>query len=191
MRKNDNMTKRNAIRLYRIYSGAEGYIIGFIYKKAVYMIKLKEIPPRYIQVWKSSKKNGHKEKIQLVLNNPEKEELIRKGAIQIGGAEMAAKINSMGNGKGVYFESLIATMNGQTFRGKDSVGFWVCGDIELDGTQYQIKFGTSQIVTYSTLRNLQACGKNYKQYSPKMVMKKTEEQRDEILNKIRKGEWVA
>ena len=45
-------------------------------------------------------------------------------------------------------------MNGQAFRGKENVGFWVEGDLEIDGRQVQIKFNGAQIVVETTLERL-------------------------------------
>ena len=59
------MTKGNAIRYYRKFSGADRYIIGFVYKHELYAIAVDEIMPRFMKVEKSSsKKRGH-EKLQL------------------------------------------------------------------------------------------------------------------------------
>ena len=45
-------------------------------------------------------------------------------------------------------------MNGQTFRGKENVGFWVEGDLEINGEQVQIKLNGAQIVVETTLERL-------------------------------------
>ena len=39
-------------------------------------------------------------------------------------------------------------------RGKENVGFWVEGDLEIDGRQVQIKFNGAQIVVETTLERL-------------------------------------
>ena len=74
------MKKENAIRYYRKFSAADGYIIGFEYKKENYIITVDELMPRWIRVEKASTKNGGHEKLQLRLNNKHKEQLIKKGA---------------------------------------------------------------------------------------------------------------
>ena len=56
--------------------------------------------------------------------------------------------------KGVEFERIISEMNGQQFRGKENVGFWVEGDLEIDGKQVQIKYNGAQIVVEKTLERL-------------------------------------
>ena len=78
------MTKGNAIRYYRKFSGAQGYIIGFTYKKKNYMIRIEgELMPRFLKMGKQASKKGGHEKLDLYLNNELKEELIRKGAVEI------------------------------------------------------------------------------------------------------------
>lgn len=147
------MTKQRMIKLYRQYSGADSYIIGFVYKHELYMIEVDEIMPRQMQVLHTSHKNGYQPKLQLVLNNHLKEQFIRKGATHLGSEEMV--MNGEFN-KGVEFERLICEINGIEFRGKDSVGFWVGGDVEINGRQVQVKFQGAQIVAEKTLKRLQS-----------------------------------
>jgi hypothetical protein len=149
------MTKETMIKNYRKFSAAQGYIIGFEYKHQIYMITLEEIAPRFTTVMYMSKKNGGGRKLQFVLKKAHKEQLIRKGATLIGNEEiLEGRYN-----KGVEFERLISEMNGQEFRGKENVGFWVEGDLEINGMQYQIKFNGAQIVTEKTLERLKRAGK--------------------------------
>jgi len=117
------------------------------------MIEVDEIMPRQMQVLHTSHKNGYQPKLQLVLNNHLKEQFIRKGATHLGSEEMV--MNGEFN-KGVEFERLICEMNGIEFRGKDSVGFWVGGDVEINGRQVQVKFQGAQIVAEKTLKRLQS-----------------------------------
>lgn len=148
------MTKGNMIRYYRKFSGADSYIIGFTYKHELYMIEVEEIMPRQMQVLHSSHRNGYQPKLQLVLNNHLKEQFIKKGAQHLGHESLLiGEFN-----KGVEFERLVAEMNGQEFRGKDNVGFWVSGDLEINGRQVQIKFQGAQIVAEKTLKKLQKRG---------------------------------
>jgi hypothetical protein len=157
------MKKANAIRYYRKFSAAEGYIIGFCYKKEWYMITLDEIPPRYMTVERECSAKGGHEKLQLRLRNAYKEQLIRKGAVKID-------FIPEGN-KGRAFERFVYEQNGQEFRGNDHVGFWVEGDINIDGIEYQLKLEGAQIVTFATLHNLQKAGKDFRNYVPKVGRK--------------------
>ena len=145
------MNKDTMIRQYRRFSAAEAYIIGFEYKHTVYAVMVDEIMPRYMRVEHESSKKGGAAKLQLRLPNKYKEQLLRKGAVALGGEEiLVGEYN-----KGVEFERIISEMNGQTFRGKENVGFWVEGDLEIDGRQVQIKFNGAQIVVETTLKRLQ------------------------------------
>jgi len=144
------MVKATAIKKYRKYSAADAYILGFIYKNNLYAIMVDEIAPRFMRVERESSKKGGKEKLQLRLRNKDMEYLIRKGAECFGdNSALDGEYN-----KGVEFERLVYNRNGQEYRGKDSVGFWVAGDIEIDGKQVQVKLNGAQIVVYSTLENL-------------------------------------
>lgn len=145
------MNKQTMIRQYRRFSAADGYILGFEYEKTVYAVMVEEIMPRFMRVEHESSKKGGCPKLQLRLTKPFKEQLIRKGAIALGGAEiLEGKYN-----KGVEFERIVAEMNGFEFRGKENIGFWVAGDLEIDGKQIQVKLNGAQIVVEKTLHRLQ------------------------------------
>lgn len=159
------MTKGNAIRYYRKFSGANAYILGFTYKKENYMAIVNEIMPRFISIEKASSKKGGGEKLQLRLKNEHMEQLIRKGAQKID-----YEVVKGNNGRA--FEMWVQNYFGQTEREWDADGFWVGGDVSIDGIEYQVKFNGAQIVTFDTLHNLQKCGKDYKSYVPKRGRKK-------------------
>lgn len=154
------MKKENAIRYYRKFSAADGYIIAFEYKKENYIITVDELMPRWLRVEHEASSKGGKEKLQLRLSNKFKEQLIRKGATKF-------EFNPDNKNLGVALEREVYRMNGQEPRAKDNVGFWVSGDITIDGKEYQIKREGAQIVVFETLKKLQECGKNWKEYRPK------------------------
>lgn len=145
------MTKATMIKNYRKFSGAESYIIGFTYKHMLYMIKVAEIMPRYMSVQHSSSKTGRVPKLQLTINNSHKEQMIRKGAICLGSEDLVVcdDLN-----KGFAFERLVSEFYGIEYRGQDNVGFWVGGDLEVNGEQIQVKFQGAQIVAEKTLERL-------------------------------------
>ena len=145
------MNKNTMIRQYRRFSAADGYILGFEHNKQVYAIQVDEIMPRFMRVEHESTKKGGAPKLQLRLTKAYREELLRKGAILLGGVEI---LNGQYN-KGVEFERLISERHGQEFRGKENVGFWIEGDLEINGKQIQIKFNGAQIVVERTLHRLQ------------------------------------
>ena len=146
------MTKATMIKNYRKFSGAESYIIGFVYKHQLYMIKVAEIMPRWMSVQHSSSRTGRIPKLQMSIRNKDKEQFIRKGAILLGDENLIVcdDLN-----KGFAFERLVSEYYGIEYRGQDNVGFWVGGDLEVDGEQVQIKFQNAQIVAENTLKKLQ------------------------------------
>lgn len=146
------MTKGNAIRYYRKFSGADAYILGFIYKHELYAITVDEIMPRFMRVERSSVKKGAHEKLQFRLNNQHKEQLIRKGAQKIG---TEADLLEIPNNKGVSFERMVYRMNGQKPREKDNIRFTEGGDININGIEYQVKLEGAQIVEFRTLNKIQ------------------------------------
>lgn len=144
------MNKETMIKNYRKFSAADAYILGFEYKHNIYYIMIDEIPPRYMTVEHESSKKGGAAKLQLRLKKAYREQLIRKGATLIGTEDiLIGEYN-----KGVEFERIISEMNGQKFRGKENVGFWVEGDLEINGKQVQIKYNGAQIVVEKTLERL-------------------------------------
>lgn len=144
------MTKQTMIRNYRKFSPVDGYVLGFIYKHNLYAIEVREIAPRYIKLEHESSKKGGCEKLQFRLNNQYKEQLIRKGAECLGTEEMLVGTYN----KGVEFERIITEKSGQEFRGKDSVPFYMGGDLNINGKELQVKLEGAQIVVARTLENL-------------------------------------
>ena len=149
------MTKATMIKNYRRFSGAESYIIGFVYKHQLYMIKVAEIMPRWMSVQHSSSRTGRIPKLQMSIRNKDKEQFIRKGAILLCDEN---QIVCDDLNKGFAFERLVSEYYGIEYRGQDNVGFWVGGDLEVDGEQIQIKFQNAQIVAENTLKKLQKKG---------------------------------
>lgn len=145
------MKKNTMIKHYRNFTAAEGYIIGFDYKKKCYMANVEKLMPRYIAISRASTKNGGGQKLQLRLTNKIKEELIRKGAILIGEAGM---FKGLEFNQGVEFERYVDNMYGVEFRGKDSTPFYKAGDLTINGKEIQVKFGNAQVVAEKTLYRL-------------------------------------
>lgn len=145
------MTKQTMIRNYRKYSAADSYILGFEAQGNIYFSEIEEIPPRYVKVETCSKKNGGYRKLQLRLLSKYKNELMKN-------AEMLCSLEELTHGtyknKGVEFEKRISEKFGIEYRGKDNIGFWIAGDLEINGKQIQIKFNGAQIVVENTLEKL-------------------------------------
>ena len=137
---------------YEKFTKAESYIIGFELDGVVYGGLLKEIPRRYLTIQREKLRNG-KHDFGLYVNARSKKvknELL-KNSIILGTSEdlIDTKYN-----KGVMLEKLVYEYYGQEFRGKDNVPFYESGDITINGTEVQVKFGLARVVSNGTLTRL-------------------------------------
>lgn len=156
------MTKGNAIRYYRKFSGADRYFIGFLLNHNLYVADVEEIMPRFQTILRASSQNGGGEKLQMALKKAHKEQLLKKGAICLGTeADLLAKVEEIQtrenkkSGKGWALEEMICEYLGIEVKPQDNAGFWTGGDINYNGLEYQIKFENAQIVAFKTIKNLQ------------------------------------
>ena len=142
------MTKQTFIKTYRNYSAADSYILGFTYAHNLYMIEVDEIMPRFLSVEEASRNQG--ENLRLRLKKKHKEQLMKKSPICLGSADClkAEKYN-----KGEIFEKLVTEYFGQTWK-KDTVPFWVQGDICLDGKEVQIKLDSATLMNTKQIARL-------------------------------------
>jgi len=142
------MNKNTMIKHYRNHSAADSYIIGFTCDKNLYMIEVAEIMPRFLSVEQASRNQG--ENLRLRLKKQHKAQLLRKGAVLLGSADMltADKYN-----KGENFEKVVTEYFGQEWH-KDTVPFWVQGDIEVNGKQIQIKLDSATLMNTKQIAKL-------------------------------------
>ena len=142
------MTKATMIRNYRKYSAADEYILGFVYNKMLYFVELEEIMPRYLNVEEASRNQGNN--LRLRLKKAHKESFMKKNPICLGSADllMQSKYN-----KGEIFEKLVTEYFGQTWE-KDTIPFWVQGDINVDGKEIQIKLDSATLMNTKQIKKL-------------------------------------
>ena len=146
MRRLDRMRKQ-----YEQFTAAEGYAIGFHIGDDVYCAMIDRIPRRYTKIQKECSKAGGGYGLYInVRSNKCKAELLRK-AIKVG---TVADLEDATYNKGVMFEKLVYEINGQVFRGKDNVKFYISGDITIDGKEIQVKYEHARICYDKTLRKL-------------------------------------
>lgn len=142
-------TKQTLIRNYRKYSGADSYIIGYIYKKKLFMTKVNEIMPRFMVVSNSDTRG---QSLRLYLNNKLKEQLLKQNAILLGNQEI---LDNGEKNRGWAFEKIIYDYYKiNPYKGKDNKGFWLGGDINIKGEEIQIKFENATMCSTSTLEKL-------------------------------------
>ena len=142
------MTKRTIINTYRKYSAADSYILGFIYDKKLYMVETKEIMPRFLTVEEASRNQG--ENLRLRIRKPLKEQLMRKNPICLGDAN---QLETEKYNKGEIFEKLVTEYFGQEWK-KDTIPFWVQGDLNLDGKEIQIKLDSATLMNTNQIAKL-------------------------------------
>jgi len=141
-------TKRTMIKHYRNHSAADSYILGFINNKMLYMVEVEEIMPRFLSVEQASRNQG--ENLRLRITKKLKNQLMKKNPICLGSASLltAEKYN-----KGEIFEKIVTEFFGQTWV-KDTIPFWVQGDIEVDGRQIQIKLDSATLMNTKQIAKL-------------------------------------
>lgn len=142
------MKKRTMIDYYRKFSAADGYILGFVYGGFIYMIETEEIKPRFLTVEEASRNQG--ENLRLRIRKKLKEQLMRKKPICLGEASL---LKSEKYNKGEIFEKLVTEYFNQTWK-KDTIPFWVQGDINVDGKEIQIKFDAATLMNTKQVTKL-------------------------------------
>lgn len=141
-------TKRTMIKHYREHSAADSYILGFVNNKMLYMVEVAEIMPRFLSVEQASRNQG--ENLRLRITKKLKNQLMKKNPVCLGSASLltAEKYN-----KGEIFEKIVTEFFGQTWV-KDTIPFWVQGDIEVDGRQIQIKLDSATLMNTKQIAKL-------------------------------------
>lgn len=142
------MTKTTLIKAYRKYSAADNYILGFIFNHMVYMVRVAEIMPRFLNVEEASRNQG--ENLRLRLRKAHKASLMKKNPICLGSADC---LNAEKYNKGEIFEKLVTEYFGQTWK-KDTVPFYKDGDITVDGKKIQIKLDSATLMNTKQIKNI-------------------------------------
>lgn len=151
------MKKATMIKHYRSHSAADEYIIGFTNDKMLYFVRLPEILPRWLNVEEASRNQG--QNLRLRIRKKDKTTLLNKGAICLGPSSLLKqdKYN-----KGEIFEKLVTEYYGQKWS-KDTIPFWVQGDIKINNIEIQIKLDTA------TLMNTKQIEKHFYKINRKAV----------------------
>ena len=139
--------------LYEKFTAATMYNLGFIFQHKLYGIDLRKLPQECLKLNRASSKRGGAQRIRIRLSKAVKLQLIAMGAEQLG-AETLLTGNDHYN-KGERYERIITERAGQTWT-KDSVPFYVAGDLALNGEQIQIKLDGATLVEETTLYKLLA-----------------------------------
>ncbi len=147
------MTKANFFKYYNRLAGCHAYLVFFMYKGDVYMAQCHRIMPRWCIESRTSSKRGGEQTFRMSLNNSHKEQLIRKGAIKVF---TVTEFDCMPYAnKGHRCEWWLHQEYELGEYKPDRERFDKCGDVMIDGIEYQVKFENASLTTVSTLHNAQ------------------------------------
>ena len=138
------------IAAYIALTAAHEYWFGFILNHKVYVatgMSFADLRP-FLKIEKAAASKGGHSKIRIKARVGELAELLPRATL-LGDEEILAdeKWNT-----GIKFEQIVTErIAGQEWV-RDSVPFWVAGDIALNGTQIQVKFNGAELTNEKTIR---------------------------------------
>ena len=137
----------NLLNAYNATTAAAAYILGFILNNAVYTIYLPHLPEWLVAMDRESTSHGGARKLRIRMNAIARHRLLNMGAAYVGTVNevLASRKN-----KGEAFEQWVTENAGQEWH-KDSVPYYVDGDITIGGTKYQIKFESASLANETTI----------------------------------------
>ena len=141
------MAKATMLKIYKNKSKADYYIIGFIVKGLLYMISMEEIPSEFLKVEKASRNQG--ENLRLRIASAYRKNLVAN-AICLGTIDL---LTATAYNKGENFEKVVTEYYGQEWK-KDTVPFYVDGDITINGQKVQIKLDSATLTNTKQLEKL-------------------------------------
>lgn len=145
--------KMEMLNTYNARNAADAYVLGFTLDGWLYRIELAEIPAHMVGMTRMSSAKGGFRKIRVKLNKAAKLELIAMGAELMGPASLLEQ--DAAHNRGENFERLVAEAAGKTWV-KDSVPFWVAGDLRVNGRELQIKLDGAELANERSLARAMA-----------------------------------
>ena len=148
------MTMTEMMNAYSARSAAHTYALGFVEGHNLYAAKLTFAElSRFFKLDRASSKRGGFAKIRIKLTAKDRAEL--SATAELIGAEDLLMKDSAHN-KGENFErELTERWTSETWV-KDSVPFWVAGDIRVDGVEIQVKLDGAELTNERILSKLGA-----------------------------------
>ena len=146
------MTMTEMMTAYNARSAAHVYALGFVHADRLYAVKLglAELS-QYAKLDRASSKRGGFAKIRIKLTAKDRAEL--SATAELLGAEDLLMKDAAHN-KGENFErELTERWTAETWV-KDSVPFWMAGDIRVAGEEIQIKLDGAELTNEKLLSRL-------------------------------------
>lgn len=139
-------------RRYNKFSAADQTWLGFERRGLVYKVEFTHLPRKYMRLTHASSARGGYAKIKIYIPASECDRLIQQGKAVCVGTKADLYADPKHN-RGENFERIITEMYTSEKWVKDSVPFWIAGDIEYKGMQIQIKFNYAELTNEKTLAN--------------------------------------
>ena len=146
------MTMTEMMNRYEQASAAHTYALGFTANGNLYATKLNFTElSRYFKLDRASSKRGGFAKIRIKLTSADRAELSLTAEL-IGAESLLVKDTA--HNKGENFErELTERWTAETWV-KDSVPFWVAGDITVNGEEVQVKLDGAELTNERTLARM-------------------------------------
>ena len=146
------MTMTEMKAAYSARSAAHAYALGFVHAGSLYAAKLDfEELSRFFKLDRASSKRGGFAKIRIKLTAADRAELSAKAEL-IGSEDLLLK--DAAHNKGENFERELTERWAHETWVKDSVPFWMAGDIRVDGIEIQIKLDGAELTNEKILSRL-------------------------------------
>lgn len=150
------MKKMDFWKEYNARNAAHTYALGFVLKGRIYVVIVTaETCAEYVKLDKASRGAG--QSLRFKPNTGDKFNLLTAGkAIELCSVSVFNALVAESNyNKGEIFEKLVTEYFGQTWV-KDNIPFTEAGDINVDGTEIQIKFQGATFCTEKQILRLRA-----------------------------------
>ena len=146
------MTMTEMMEAYNERSAAHAYALGFIHDHALYAVKLNFAELScFFKLDRASSKRGGFAKIRIKLTAKDRAELSAK-AERLGAEDLLMK--DPAHNKGENFERELTERWTAEEWVKDSIPFWVKGDITVSGEEIQVKLDGAELTNERTLARI-------------------------------------
>ena len=137
---------------YCKHSASHKYALGFVFGGCLYVITLSfDELSRFFKLDRASSKRGGFRKIRIKLTSADRAELSAK-AEKLGAESLLTKDTA--HNKGENFERELTERWTAEEWVKDSVPFWVKGDITVNGEEIQVKLDGAELTNERTLARI-------------------------------------
>lgn len=154
MTERTTMTTGNFFRYYNKLNGADRYLLFFVHEGYVWMADLKHLSRNWCRVERESSKNGGWQKWKLVPSKLPKEKLARRATTRK--VMTVVEFDSLkGANKGWKCEQWLVDNFDCTTPDCKNARFDRCGDVRMNGVEYQVKFENASLTNVHVLHNAQ------------------------------------